>query len=188
VVDEYGSEECHAIVALLDLKKSSLSFKVAEALGTVLDFLLYPHSSECVNCCMSLKLFLSNFMKFNKIFLRTQPCQLVAGRNRRFGNCLCPHHQGCDVTGQPDKSAVVEHNIEAGHDIDFNITILDKVTGSMDRLVKEAIEVCLHSNNFNRDGGFNLSRTWQPVTNMLRQSGEPISKQDQSKQALDSTH
>jgi hypothetical protein len=31
--------------------------------------------------------------KMNKIFSGTQPCQLVAGRNRRFGNYLCPHHQ-----------------------------------------------------------------------------------------------
>jgi hypothetical protein len=29
--------------------------------------------------------------------LGTQPRQLVAGRNRRFGNHLCPHHQGSDV-------------------------------------------------------------------------------------------
>jgi hypothetical protein len=27
---------------------------------------------------------------------------LVAGRNRRFENYLCPHHQGCDVTGYPE--------------------------------------------------------------------------------------
>jgi hypothetical protein len=84
---------------------------------------------------------------------------------------------------------VAEHSIKAGHNIDFNnITILGKVTGYMDRIVKEAIEIRLHPNNFNRDGGFNLSRAWQPVTHMLRQSGEPIGKQDQAKQALDFTH
>jgi hypothetical protein len=52
---------------------------------------------------------------------------------------------------QPDKSAVAEHSIEAGHNIDFNIMIL---AGYMDHLVKEAIEICLHPSNFNRDGGF----------------------------------
>jgi hypothetical protein len=76
---------------------------------------------------------------------------------------------------------VAEHSIEAGHNIDFNnITILDKVTGYMDRIVKEAIEIRLHPNNFNRDRGFTLSRAWQPVTNMLKQFGEPVSKQDQA--------
>jgi hypothetical protein len=83
---------------------------------------------------------------------------------------------------------VAEHSIEARHNIDFNITILENVTGYMDRLVKEAIEICLHPNNFNRDGGFTSSRAWQPVTNMLKQSGEPISKEGQTTQVLDSAH
>jgi hypothetical protein len=64
--------------------------------------------------------------------------------------------------GQPDKSAVAEHSIEAGHS-NFNMMmVLEKVTGCMNRLVKEAIQIRLHSNNFNRDRGFTLSRTNQP--------------------------
>jgi hypothetical protein len=58
----------------------------------------------------------------------------------------------------------------------------------MDRLVKEAMEIHLHPNNFNRDGDFTLSWAWQPVTNMLKQSGEPVNKQGQTTQALDSAH
>jgi hypothetical protein len=47
----------------------------------------------------------------------------------------------------------------------------------MDRLVKEAIEIRLHPNNFNRDEGFSLSHTWRPVINMLkRSSGERMEK------------
>jgi hypothetical protein len=73
---------------------------------------------------------------------------------------------------------VAELSIEAGHNIDFNyITILGKVTGKMDRLVEEAIEIRLHPNNFNRDGGITLSRAWQPVTNMLKQSSKTRAKQ-----------
>jgi hypothetical protein len=84
---------------------------------------------------------------------------------------------------------VAEHSIKAGHIINFkNTTILQIITGYMDRLVKEAIEIRLHPNNFNRDGGFPLSRAWQPVTNMLKQSGEPVSTQGQATQALDSAH
>jgi hypothetical protein len=84
--------------------------------------------------------------------------------------------------GQPDMSAVVEHSIEAGHVINFNnIMILEKVTGYMDYLVKEAIEIRLHPNNFNRDRGFTLSQACYPVTNMLKQSGKtPIRKQVQT--------
>jgi hypothetical protein len=47
----------------------------------------------------------------------------------------------------------------------------------------------LHPKNFNRDGGFTLSRSWYLVTNMLKQYGDtPIRKQGQAKQALDSAH
>jgi hypothetical protein len=35
--------------------------------------------------------------KFNEIFLGTQLHQLVAGRNQRFGNYLCPHHPGTEI-------------------------------------------------------------------------------------------
>jgi hypothetical protein len=34
-------------------------------------------------------------------------------------------------------------------------------------LIKEAIKIRLKYKNFNRDGGFTLSRAWYPVTNLL---------------------
>jgi hypothetical protein len=71
----------------------------------------------------------------------------------------------------------------------MSVSILDKATGCMDHEIKEAIEIRFHPNNFNRDGGFTLSRSWYPVTNMLRQyRNTPIWNQGQAKQALDSTH
>ena len=39
--------------------------------------------------------------------------------------------------------------------------------GYMDRLVNEATEI-LHPNSFSRDGGFMLSRTWQPILKQMR--------------------
>jgi hypothetical protein len=58
----------------------------------------------------------------------------------------------------------------------------------MDRVIKEAIEIKLHD-NINRDGGFNLSRSWYPIMNMLKQyTRAPIRIQDQDKQTLDSAH
>ena len=60
--------------------------------------------------------------------------------------------------GQADKSAlceIVKHR-------------LVRTEGYMDRLVKEAIEIQLHSNNFNRDGTFMLSRTWQRILKQLQ--------------------
>jgi hypothetical protein len=50
---------------------------------------------------------------------------------------------------QPEKSAVAEHCIELSHKIDFDeATILARRAGYTDRLVKEAIEIRLHPNNF----------------------------------------
>jgi hypothetical protein len=44
---------------------------------------------------------LKNNIVVNTIFSGIQPRQLVSERNRRFGNHLCPHYQGSDVTGTP---------------------------------------------------------------------------------------
>jgi hypothetical protein len=43
-------------------------------------------------------------ISFNKIFSGTELRHFVAGRDRRFGNHICPHHQGSDVTGYPERS------------------------------------------------------------------------------------
>jgi hypothetical protein len=68
---------------------------------------------------------------------------------------------------QPEKSAVAEHSINPGHKIDFNISVLDRASGYMDRLVNEAIQIRLNQNNINRDNGFTLSKAWNPVTKLL---------------------
>jgi len=69
---------------------------------------------------------------------------------------------------QLEKSAVAEHSINTGHQIDFNnISVLDRASGYMDCLIKEAIQIRLNYKNFNRDSGFTLSRAWNPVTKLL---------------------
>jgi hypothetical protein len=60
------------------------------------------------------------------------------------------------------------HSINTGHQIDFNNTsVLNRASGYMDRLVKEAIQTSLNYENFNRDSGFTLSRAWNLVTKLL---------------------
>jgi hypothetical protein len=83
---------------------------------------------------------------------------------------------------QLEKSAVVEHSINTAHRIDFYDTSkLCTATRYMDRLVMEAIEIWLHSNNFNRDEGFSLSHTLRPVINMVKQSrSEQMEKESQA--------
>jgi hypothetical protein len=66
--------------------------------------------------------------------------------------------------GQPDKSAVAQHALETGHRVEFNNTCrLARTKGYMDRIIKEATGIKLHPDNINRDGGYILSRAWQPV-------------------------
>jgi hypothetical protein len=73
--------------------------------------------------------------------------------------------------GQPDKSAVAQHALETGHRVEFNKTCrLARTKGYMDRIIKEAIEIKLHPDNINRDGGYILNRAWQPAIHRIRTS------------------
>jgi hypothetical protein len=46
--------------------------------------------------------------------------------------------------------------------------VLAKTVGYKDQLVKEAIEIQLHSNNINTEEGFKLSQAWNPPINILK--------------------
>jgi hypothetical protein len=50
----------------------------------------------------------------------------------------------------PEKSVVAKHNTEVGHNWFNSISVLGKVIGCMDHIVKEAIGIHLHPNNFMR--------------------------------------
>jgi hypothetical protein len=41
--------------------------------------------------------------------------------------------------------------------------------GYMDQVIKKArTEICLHSNNINREEGFKLSQVWNPAINIYK--------------------
>jgi hypothetical protein len=100
------------------------------------------------------------------------PCEcgkVYIGQTGRSIEARCKEHMRHIRLDQPEKSAVAEHSINTGHQIDFNsVSVLDTASGYMDRLVKEAIEIRLNHKNFNRDSGFTLSRAWNSVTKLFK--------------------
>jgi hypothetical protein len=115
------------------------------------------------------------------------PCEcgkVYIGQTGRSTEARCKEHMRHIWLDQPEKSAVAEHSINTGHQIDFNnISLLDRASGYMDHLVKEAIQIRLNYRNLNRDSGFTLSQAWNPVTKLLFKHGT-----DPGKAAIEFAH
>jgi hypothetical protein len=104
---------------------------------------------------------------FKAVGIYCVPCKFgedYIGQIGRIMEARCKEHMRHIRLGQPEESAVAEHRFDSGHNIDFSsLSILNKASGFMDRIIKEAIEIRLHPKNFNRDSGFTLSCAWNRV-------------------------
>ena len=67
-----------------------------------------------------------------------------------------------------DKSVVAQHALENNHHIGFDeARLIDRARNYCDRIGKEAIEIKLQPNNFNRDSGLHISKAWDPAISAL---------------------
>jgi hypothetical protein len=82
-------------------------------------------------------------------------------------------HQHNNRLIQLDKSALVEHGFNHNHKILLQeAEVLSTKSGYLDRLIMEAIEVNLHSNNINREDGLILSRAWKLIIRLLKENSD----------------
>jgi hypothetical protein len=87
------------------------------------------------------------------------------GQTGRSIQCRLKEHSRAIKQYDKEKSALAEHKFEDGdHTFDLEKTVvLAKTTKYHQRLIREAIEIKKHPNNFNRDQGVELSSTWNSV-------------------------
>lgn len=96
------------------------------------------------------------------------PCscgQVYIGTTMRSVNTRIKEHNRHCRLGQTEKSAVAEHALQSGHDIQFGETrILSTTLQYHARLYREAIEIHKHGNNFNRkEESRRIHNAWVPA-------------------------
>src|SRR5436190_13289772 len=78
-------------------------------------------------------------------------------------------HQRSIRLNQPEKSSVAEHALEDLHEIKFQTTTIISRPASLHKsLIGEAIEIYkTRNNNLNHTEGFEISKAWLPILNLL---------------------
>ncbi|XP_018311528.1 uncharacterized protein [Mycetomoellerius zeteki] len=93
------------------------------------------------------------------------PCscgQVYIGETGRMVNLRIKEHQRDVRLKHATQSALSEHNIETGHQIQFDkTTTIANIASYFPRKYREAIEIQKHPNNLNRDNDYNINKIWK---------------------------
>ncbi|KYN07882.1 hypothetical protein ALC62_01145 [Cyphomyrmex costatus] len=93
------------------------------------------------------------------------PCscgKVYIGETVRMVNTRMKEHQRDVRLKHITQSALAEHNIETGHRILFDkMATIATTTSYFPRKHREALKIQKHSDNLNRDSGYNVSRIWK---------------------------
>ena len=86
------------------------------------------------------------------------------GQAGRTISCRLKEHKRHTYYGQHLLSVAHYIYLNPGHNIEFeNTQVIAKTQKYLPRLIKEAIEIQKHPNNFNRDDSYKLSSTWKQL-------------------------
>jgi hypothetical protein len=91
------------------------------------------------------------------------------GQTGRSIEARIKKYQGHVHLEQPDRSAVAEHSIDLGYCIQLqDANILFTKHGCIDQMIREAVEIELHTNDMNRVDDLGVNRSWKPLIHSRR--------------------